>query len=186
MLRAVAKQGLIISEVPPGSAPRRERFLLRNRLIAALGKATVVAEAAWRSGALRTAAVAGELMRGVGAVPGPVTSAASAGCHRLIREGVATLVCDAHDVLELVGPLQGSLISEGEARSGPLDGLAPAERVVVDSMPLRGGVSAERLTRSSGLDIRQTLTALGALERAGRVHRRNESWWRGPAPAEKA
>src|SRR5690606_37177318 len=97
--------GALVSEVPPGSVPSRSRFLQRNRLIAAAAAATVVTEAAWRSGALNTAGHAAELLRPVGAVPGPVTSAASAGCHRLLREGGAVCVTYAAEERELVGPL---------------------------------------------------------------------------------
>jgi DNA processing protein len=94
--------GLLVSELPPGSAPTRWRFLQRNRILAALSGATVVVEAGHRSGSLNVASQAHSLGRPVGAVPGPVTSAASAGCHRLIQEGVASLVIDAQDVTDLL------------------------------------------------------------------------------------
>lgn len=100
LLRRVTEAGAVVSEVPPGSAPVRQRFLARNRLIAALTCATVVIEAAPRSGALSTAAHAADLGRRVGAVPGPVTSIASSGCHQLLRDG-ATCVTDAAEVLDL-------------------------------------------------------------------------------------
>src|SRR5690606_18729050 len=101
----VGSGGAVVSEVPPGSVPSRVRFLLRNRLIAAVAGATVVVEAAWRSGSLSTAVRAAELSRPVGAVPGPVTSMASAGCHRLLRDGAAVCVTDADEVAELAGVL---------------------------------------------------------------------------------
>ena len=91
LLRAVIDEGAVVSEVPPGFAPHRSRFLTRNRLIAA-ATATVVVEAALRSGALSTARHAAGLLRPIGAVPGPATSPSSAGCHALIRDGVAVLV----------------------------------------------------------------------------------------------
>ncbi|MGJ9371549.1 DNA-processing protein DprA [Nesterenkonia sp. CF4.4] len=121
LLRDVAFNGLLLSEMAPGSAPTRHRFLQRNRLIAALGMVTVVTEARWRSGAQNTAHHALALGREVGVVPGSVFSASSAGCHRLLRETPAQLVRDAADVLSLVtgGPPAGS--SEG---SGP-DGTPP-------------------------------------------------------------
>ncbi|WP_235866112.1 DNA-processing protein DprA [Serinibacter arcticus] len=103
LLERVAREGVVVAEVGPGSAPSRSRFLTRNRLIAALGGVCVVVEAGWRSGTLSTAMHAARLLRPVGAVPGPVTSAASAGCHRLIREGVAVCVTDAAEVRELLG-----------------------------------------------------------------------------------
>ena len=82
LLERIRDRHLVLSEAPPGTAPTRWRFLARNRLIAALSQATVVVEAAWRSGALSTARLADQLSRPVGAVPGPITSAASAGCQR--------------------------------------------------------------------------------------------------------
>ncbi len=99
--------GLIISELPPGSAPTRWRFLQRNRMLAALSGATVVVEAGHRSGSLNVAGQAHALGRPVGAVPGPVTSPASAGCHRLIQEGIANLVADAQDVTDLLDSTAG-------------------------------------------------------------------------------
>ena len=102
LLRAVHRQGLLIAEVAPGATPTRWRFLQRNRLIAALCAATIVAEARWRSGALSTARHAAEIGREVGALPGSVFSANSAGCHRLLKEGTAALVSDAAEVAELL------------------------------------------------------------------------------------
>ncbi|MFC5930346.1 DNA-protecting protein DprA [Cryobacterium melibiosiphilum] len=99
--------GLLISELPPGSAPTRWRFLQRNRMLAALSGTTVVVEAGHRSGSLNVAGQAHALGRPVGAVPGPVTSAASAGCHRLIQEGIARLIIDAQDVTDLVDSSTG-------------------------------------------------------------------------------
>lgn len=93
--------GALVSEFPPGAAPHRTRFLARNRLIAA-ARATVIVEAAQRSGALSTARRAIELGRPVGAVPGAITSATSGGCHRLIAEGVATLIHHTSDALDLL------------------------------------------------------------------------------------
>lgn len=111
--------GALVAESPPGTPPTRSRFLLRNRLIAAVTGATVVVEAAWRSGALSTAARASELLRPLGAVPGPVTSMASVGCHRLLREGGAVCVTDSSDVIELLGPDlaqdEGSAAGSGSA-----------------------------------------------------------------------
>ncbi|TFB88222.1 DNA-protecting protein DprA [Cryobacterium algoricola] len=99
--------GLLVSELPPGSAPTRWRFLQRNRILAALSGATVVVEAGHRSGSLNVAGQAHSLGRPVGAVPGSVTSAASAGCHRLIQEGIASLVVDAQDVTDLLDSTAG-------------------------------------------------------------------------------
>lgn len=102
LLERVADLGLMVSEVPPGAAPTRHRFLARARLMAALSAATVVVEAGARSGSLAVAQRAHELGRIVGAVPGPVTSATSIGPHRLIREGVASLITDTSNLADLL------------------------------------------------------------------------------------
>lgn len=99
---AIRGNGLTLSELPPGSAPTRHRFLQRNRIIAALAGVTCVVEARWRSGALNTAHHAETIARHVAAVPGSVHSANSAGCHRLLKEGAAVLVSDAAELAELL------------------------------------------------------------------------------------
>jgi len=91
----------------PDIPPQRHRFLLRNKLIAALAWGTVVVEAGARSSALATAARAQELGRALMAVPGPVTSALSAGCHHLLQNGDARLVTNAEDVLHTIGAPTG-------------------------------------------------------------------------------
>jgi DNA processing protein len=103
LLGRLVSDGLVLSELPCGWAPTKWRFLLRNRLIAAVSQATVVVEAGWRSGSLNTANHAASLGRPLGVVPGPITSASSAGCHRLLREYDATCVTSAREILELVG-----------------------------------------------------------------------------------
>ena len=107
LLRRIAEQGLVFSEYPPGVRPARHRFLTRNRLVAALAGATVVVEAGARSGAANTAAWARALGRSVCAVPGPVTSSASVGCHALLRGG-AQIATRAADVVELVRQHRGT------------------------------------------------------------------------------
>lgn len=101
MLERVSDLGLPMSEMPPGSTPTRHRFIARGRLLAALSSATVIVEAGARSGALNVAREAHALGRGVGAVPGPITSAASTGTHLLLREGTATLITGSHDLAAL-------------------------------------------------------------------------------------
>jgi DNA processing protein len=108
LLARVVETGAVISEIPCGTAPTKWRFIQRNRLIAAATRATVVVEAGWRSGALNTAGHAAALGRPLGAVPGPVTSPSSAGCHRLFREGLAKCVTNAEDIAELA-PLSSSI-----------------------------------------------------------------------------
>jgi len=114
LFQRIAETGAIVSESPPGAVPMRHRFLIRNRIIAGLAIGTVVVEAQLRSGAIATASHATAIGRDVMALPGPVTSAASAGCHQLIRDG-AVLITSAADVFELVAgdlprhtPLEGT------------------------------------------------------------------------------
>lgn len=102
MLRRIGDVGLLVSEVPPGAAPTRHRFIARNRLMAALSGATVIPEAGARSGSMATVLTAREVGRGVGAVPGPVTSAASTGTNELIRQRFASLVTQPSDVIALL------------------------------------------------------------------------------------
>ena len=99
----IAETGLLISEVMPGAHAIPARFLNRNRIIAALASATLVVEAAFRSGSLRTARDAAQLFRPVMAVPGPITSPTSDGCHRLIAERVAELITSVADATEFIG-----------------------------------------------------------------------------------
>lgn len=98
----IAETGALVSEVMPGVRAIPARFLTRNRLIAALSCATLVVEAAFRSGSLRTARDAAELMRPVMAIPGPITSPTSEGCHRLIGERSAEVVTSVADAVEFV------------------------------------------------------------------------------------
>ncbi|MGN6161388.1 MAG: DNA-processing protein DprA [Marmoricola sp.] len=107
LLEGIAGVGLLVSELPPGSTPTRQRFLARGRLMAALSMASVVVEASARSGSLGVAAEAHRLGRGVGAVPGPVTSVTSAGPHALLRDGAARIVTSAVDVEDLMNHAPG-------------------------------------------------------------------------------
>ncbi|HEY9409943.1 MAG TPA: DNA-processing protein DprA [Jiangellaceae bacterium] len=134
LLERIADAGLVISELPPGSTPTRSRFLARNRLIAGLAAGVVVVEAALRSGARSTAGWAQKLSREVLVIPGPVTSALSAGCHELIRQGGATLVTDAREVVEAVGVLGADALAPRRGESRPLDGVSPDASVVFDAL----------------------------------------------------
>jgi DNA processing protein len=180
LLRSIAERGLLISEVPPGSAPTRWRFLQRNRLIAALSAVTVVVEARWRSGALNTAHHAAELGRPVGAVPGSVHSANSAGCHRLLRDGSAVCVTDAAEVAELAGPLSALPAPEGSGPHRDHDGLAVPEVLLLDALPLRSGSSVEKLASVAGLGPRDVIAGLARLELDGLAVRGPEGWRRAP------
>jgi DNA processing protein len=174
LLARIADQGLVVSETPPGESVRRQRFLSRNRVIAALGRATLVVEAAVRSGTASTAHAAAAMNRPVLAVPGPVTSASSAGCHRMIRDGDAILVADVSDLLDLLDigrPGNNALEAAGrsDGRRAVVDGLAARERVVLDALPTRGVLGLDALIRSAGLARRDVMAGVGILGTLGLV-----------------
>jgi len=106
LFKDITKSGLLISEVMPNTESKPYRFLIRNRLIAALSRSTVVVEAKFISGSIRTARDAAEIFRPVFAIPGPVTSPLSEGCHRLIAERVADIATSLDEILEVITPLQ--------------------------------------------------------------------------------
>ncbi len=171
LLASIADGGLVVGETPPGGTPSRWRFLERNRLIAATSGATVVVEAAWRSGALSTAGHAVELGRPLGAVPGPVTSAVSAGCHRLLREMGGVCVTDADEVVELAGAI-GSAPSGRGVRPAPArehDDLEGDDLLVYEALSPRAARSAPQLAHAAGITARQVRAALGRLSLLGLV-----------------
>ncbi|MET4096731.1 DNA-processing protein DprA [Arthrobacter sp. UYCu712] len=178
LLRAVADQGAVLAEVPPGSAPTRYRFLQRNRLIAALASVTVVVEARWRSGALNTAHHAETLGRAVGAVPGSVHSANSAGCHRLLREGGAVCVTDAGEIAELASPSGESLPENKTGRVEVHDGLTLEDLILLDALPLRTTTSIEKLTAVAGLSVDSVRAGLGRLGLIGLAESHRGGWKR--------
>lgn len=174
LLHRVARNGLLVSEYPPGVRPARYRFLTRNRLVAALSGATVVVEAGVRSGAASTAAWARGLGRMVCAVPGPVTSVASTGCHVLLQAG-AELVTRAQEVVELIGR-PGEFADERDRPAGVLDGLTDDERVVYEALPARGARTPDEIAVASGLPAASVLGPLAMLELAGLVGRQDGRW----------
>ena len=174
LLHRVRGSGAVVSEYPPGVRPARHRFLVRNRLVAALSGATVVVEAGLRSGAANTAAWARGLGRVVCAVPGPVTSAASAGCHVLIKSG-AELITRADDIVEIVGRA-GELADEPAHPASPLDGLSDSEKRVYEALPGRGARSAAQLALESGIPVGQLQGELAMLELAGLAAHDNGKW----------
>ncbi len=184
LLDRIAATGLVVSEYPPGSVPARHRFLVRNRLIAALGGGTLVVEAAVRSGAQRTAADTAALGKLVMAVPGPVTSGLSAGCHQLIRAG-ALLVTRPEEVLEAVGRLGADLaapLADGRGPGGtpsagrPTDGLDGVAALVHDALPPRGARDTRWLAREAGVPPDAVRAALTELERRGLARCRDGLW----------
>lgn len=178
LLRAVADRGAVLAEVPPGSAPTRYRFLQRNRLIAALASVTVVVEARWRSGALNTAHHAEALGRAVGAVPGSVHSANSAGCHRLLRNGGAVCVTDAAEVAELASPSGHSLPEDRATPVRDQDGLSLEDLILLDALPLRSPSSVEKLAAVAGLGPDSVRAGLGRLGLLGLAESHRGGWKR--------
>ena len=176
LLDYIGDVGVIVSELPPGCAPTRLRFLSRNRVIAALSQGTVVVEAAVRSGALNTANWATRLNRVLMGVPGPVTSAPSEGVHELIRTRDAALVTRGADVLELVSP-SGSFLPvprRGDAR--PRDGLSERDQRLLDAVPVADAVDAQSIARTAGLPAVETRRALERLRDQGHVEQIDMRW----------
>lgn len=183
LLDKIAAQGFVLSEYPPGTPPARHRFLVRNRLIACLGAGTVVVEAGTRSGARNTAATAAALGRVLMAVPGPVTSAMSAGCHELIRSGLATTVSSVAEVIESVGVIGADLAPRADRESRSTDGLDPDSLRVHEALDARDGTSAERLAIDSGVSIGRVRASLPALELAGLAELCDSGWRRVKPPS---
>jgi DNA processing protein len=206
LLESVAAQGVIVSEWPPGRTVSRLRFLVRNRVIAALATGTLVVEAGERSGAVNTARHARDLGRRLMAVPGPVTSDQSAGCHRIIRDWQGTLVTTAAEVIEHLSPVGATLSPAPAPASTQAATLAPAatapaepsrpkssrrRRVrpaldleamdlettqVLDAMPARGGMATTRIAQRAGLPPTTAVRCLAALAASGFVERGGEGW----------
>ena len=176
LLDHLAATALVVSEVPPGAAPTRNRFLTRNRLIAALSLGTVVVEAAVRSGALNTATWTARLGRVLMGVPGPVTSAPSEGVHELIRCREGLLVTRAAHVLELVGAVGDDLAPVPRAEETLRDRLPAVQRRVLEAVPVVRAAGVDSIARTGGLSVTATSRALEALLAAGAVERRADTW----------
>ena len=182
LLSRIATKGAIMSELPCGAAPTKWRFLQRNRLIAAASAATVVLEAGWRSGSLNTAGHAAALGRPLGAVPGPVTSPTSAGCHRLIREYDAVCVTTAAEMAELVGERMLSLTLDLPPADGETAGIGArtSDQVrVFDALSTRAARSVTDIARRAGLSTSAVQGSLGALDLEGVVREKETGWVRG-------
>src|SRR5580693_9794673 len=187
LFATIAEHGLVISEWPPGRQPARLRFLVRNRTIAALSCGTVIVEAGERSGALNTARHAANLGRPLMAVPGPVTSAQSAGCHRIMREWAATCVTGADDIIEMLSPLglpEGREVTDGCGRrpapgTGPTacrDELDADSARVLDALPARGAAGTSTIAAGAGVDLDTVLSCLGLLAGCGFIERCDRGW----------
>lgn len=174
LLTRIVEAGAVVSELPCGAAPTKWRFLQRNRLIAAVTQATIVLEAGWRSGSLNTAGHAAALGRALGAVPGPVTSAASAGCHRLIREFGAICVTNVDEMAELM-----PFASVAPVADGP-DGRSADQTRVLDALSARSPRAVDDIARRAGTSTSQVQAALGPLELEGLVAERVGGWVKTP------
>lgn len=174
----IVGRGAVVSEYPPGTRPAKHRFIVRNRLIAALSAGTVVVEAGRRSGARSTAASASALGRIVMAVPGPVTSALSVGCHVLLRETDALLVTRAEEVVEAIGRIGTDLAPPLPAAPRPTDGLTTELLAVYEALPARAPRHAEQLVRESGVTLQRVRAALPLLELRGLVSCNPDGWRR--------
>lgn len=183
LLDRIAESGVVVSEYPPGTPPAKHRFLVRNRLIAALAAGVVVVEAGRRSGTRNTAATATGLGRLVMAVPGPISSAMSVGCHELLRAGDAILVTSASEVAEAVGRIGDDLAPPpvpNEVRD--TDGLDDRSLRVHEALDREAGLSAEQLAVRSGIPVDRVRAVLPALELTGRAERDEFGWRRVTRP----
>ncbi|MGP2438497.1 DNA-processing protein DprA [Streptomyces sp. JW3] len=174
LIRRIAEQGLVAGELPPGEHPTPSRFILRNRVIAALTRGTVVVEAAHRSGSLVTARAAGRLGRHTIGVPGPATSALSAGVHELLR-GDAVLVTDAAEIVELVGDM-GELAPDRRGPVLPTDLLEPGARQVLAALPARGTAAPAGIARRAQTSQDDAIARLYELRALGYVERHDDGW----------
>ncbi|KDO09214.1 DNA-processing protein DprA [Amycolatopsis mediterranei] len=176
--RIAGSGGAVISEYPPGTPPARHRFLVRNRLIAALTEGTLVVEAGRRSGARNTASTAGALGKVVMALPGPVSSGMSIGCHELIRDAKATLVSTVDEVLETVGRFG---LAEDTVSSRPkrrTDRLGPDALRAFEALAVRADRSDAEVAAESGLPLRRVRALLPELEIDGFAVRGEAGWRR--------
>ena len=174
LLAEIAGSGAVVPGAYSDTTAARHRFLTRNRLVAALSSATVVVEAGKRSGAANTAAWARAIDRPVGAIPGPVTSATSVGCHRLIADGLGVLVTDAASVITLAVPDGGG--DPGRGRDRPTDTLTDDEKRVHDAIPGQGSATITEISFAAGLDVGIVRAALAGLEIAGLIAGDGAGW----------
>jgi DNA processing protein len=182
LFRRIARDGLLVSEFPPDATPQRHRFLVRNRLVAGLAEGTVIVEAGVRSGALATARQGLRMGRVVMGVPGPVTSAASAGVHQLMRDHPETaLVTRVAEVLEEVGTLGEDLADPPRAPAQARDTLDPVSRQVLDGLPTVGVATPDRIALTCGVPALDVLRRLPGLEDLGLVEAVPGGWRLTPA-----
>lgn len=170
LFRLISKQGLLLSEMPPGAEPTKWRFLQRNRLIAALGQGTIVVEANARSGAVSTANRAIDLGRPLGAVPGPINSPESDGCNQLIRDLKAQLISCSDDIFEMLGDSTEAIAIEQA-------GLGALETRVLDVIGLSTADLA-RICREGGLTRAEAEIGIAGLSLLGLIQQDSSGWRR--------
>ncbi|WP_278312818.1 DNA-processing protein DprA [Lolliginicoccus levis] len=179
LLQGIARHGTVISEYPPGTRPARFRFLARNRLIAAFAEHVIITEAGARSGARNTARWARMYNTPVHAMPGPVSSAASVGCHEMIRNGEAVLLTRARDVFGApMLPMDSGPPAATPHLARPTDHLTPEQLRVFDMLPIKGHAGTARIGADAGLDARTTRAALAVLEMHGQARCIDGEWQR--------
>jgi DNA processing protein len=179
----IADAGLLVTEWPPGAEPFRHRFLVRNRVIAAATRGTVVVEAAARSGARQTLGRAIGLGRQAMAVPGPVTSAMSVGCHELLRiNPQVRLVTSVAHVLEEVGRIGEDLTPLPRGPERPEDRLDPVAAQVLEALPRRRPIGLDEVAARAGVDIRTAMRQLSLLDQLGLVADGDGAWRLAPPP----
>ena len=169
----IARDGLLLTEHPPGTQPLARHFPARNRIIAGLALGTVVVEAAPRSGSLITARLAGEAGREVMAVPGSPLDPRAQGCNQLIREG-AILVQNGADVMEAIGTIDPRMVRQERFgfSGGPVSSeVAERERAAIIALLGPVPVPVDELIRQSGLPPASVQTVLLELELAGGLER---------------
>ncbi len=185
LLHRISQDGTVLTEYAPGSVPAKHRFLVRNRLIAALGAATVVVEAGRRSGTLSTAAAARAQHRVVMAVPGPITSGLSVGCHLLIADRDAQLVTSAADIEAILRPagqytFTAPAAAEADVAQPHLDD--DTARIHA-ALPARRAISVAEIARLARLPTAEVLGGLALLDLAGLATRTSTGWRKTPPPA---
>lgn len=174
LLTAIAERGVIISEYTPGTTAGRHRFLARNRLVAAMSAGVLVVEAGARSGATSTAAWARKLGRPLGAVPGPISSATSVGCHEMIADGRADLIADVDALISVVRPDGRGPADHGPPR--PTDALTDQQQRVHGAIPGRGGITLEEISVVAGVETDSARAALVMMELGGLVATDGRLW----------
>jgi DNA processing protein len=180
--RQISETGLVVAELPPGQRPYRWSFPARNRLMAALGRMTVVVEAGEASGTLITADFAQDLGRTLGAVPGRVSTQAAVGSNRLLREGAA-VVRDASDVLDELFGVGVAAAGDGRLADRPAPAPAVTAEPEIDQLERRlldaveSSLDVDAISTFAGLPVNEARAALGRLETRGLIRRDGLFGW---------